>query len=627
MFKKQLKSYNKVPTIFPSIIFDVLIYEIIGLALFPILSILVGYMIHERGDFLGLVFQNIPPIDLVYVVVVWQFFWGYLGVYATFSRYNNFHNGVWMGESPSKSSIEGCERLESRPFVLKKQFSVWCKGKVPRPEIVIGGIGNKKNKLLTMPITHSLLIGGSGSGKSTTVLTPTQIALISAGCSAITTDPKGEEFALTGRFSMQQPNRKTICLDFSDPLRSDGWDPLKPAKDCAQGLNGRRAEEMSSELRILADTLIPRVNESSPVWSQSARILFCGLAAFVIESDAITKDCKNISTIASLASMPQIEMQGIIEKLPITSTARNKLEKVVFAAEETYTGFVSNFNSYLEIYSDPSISGMLNESSFEIEDFAKQPVQIYLRYSSSSEAFNALISAFLSQTIGGLRRLAETHCNGTLPIPLFLLLEEFPQLVKLPNLANDLGIIRGQGMHALVVTQGRKMIEARYGKDSGALFDAFDTTIYCSSNDSVTHTYYEQKLGNYTVETKTQTQSTNSFSGGKSESISYRSCPLFRREHLDHWNYNIGHLVMTKKGTYACSSIPTSKTFVGDMLNMNGSEPNENDIARLIPERPIKNPEPAKIWDWRNPQNKPALNNISGALESIEAQETDPRFM
>lgn len=627
MFKKKFKSYNKVPTIFPSIVFDVLIFEILGLVSFPLVKMLIEFVKVEMGNFLALALNNIPSIEPIYISAIWQIIWGLLGVNATFSRYNNFHNGVWMGESPSKSSIEGCERLESRPFILKRQFSVWRKNKSPKQEIIIGGIGNKKNKLLTMPITHTLLIGGSGSGKSTTVLTPTQAALISAGCSAITTDPKGEEFALTGRFSMQQSNRKTICLDFSDPLHSDGWDPLKPAKDCAQGLNDRRFEEMSSELRILADTLIPKVNESSPVWSQSARILFCGLAAFVIENEAIPEDCKNISTIASLASMPQAEMQNIIGQLPVTSTARNKLEKVVFAAEETYTGFVSNFNSFLEIYSDPSISGMLCKSSFEIEDFTKQPVQVYLRYSSSSEAFYALISAFLSQTIGGLRRLAETKCNGTLPIPLFLLLEEFPQLVKLPNFANDLGIIRGQGMHALVVTQGRKMIEARYGKDAGALFDAFDTTIYCSSNDATTHEYYERELGNYTVETKTQTHSTSSLSGGKSESVSYRSCPLFRHEHLGHWNYNIGHLVMTKNGAFACSSIPTSQTFVGDMLNMNGKEPTEKDIARLIPDRPIKNSEPAKIWDWRSPQNKTVLNSISKSFESMEAQEIDPRYM
>ena len=84
---------------------------------------------------------------------------------------------------------------------------------------------------------------------------------------------------------------------------------------------------------------------------------------------------------------------------------------------------------------------------------------------------------------------------------------------------------------------------------------------------------------------------------------------------------------MTKNGAFACSSIPTSQTFVGDMLNMNGKEPTEKDIARLIPDRPIKNSEPAKIWDWRSPQNKTVLNSISKSFESMEAQEIDPRYM
>lgn len=620
------KSYNRIPKMLPFLPFALAVAVATALATSPLIVALIDYAMETVKPTLKLFrLESLQP-DPVIITIVWLIIAAAIAVDVSISRYRNFHNGTWLGEKPATSSLHGRERLESRSYRLRQRFTVWKKGKKPKPGVVVGGIGSDRNRLLTVTPTHMFLLGGTGSGKTTSVLTPTQVNLILSGCSCITTDPKGEEWSLTAALSAAQDGRKTICLDFSAPHLSDGWLPLEPAIDCAKELRGRRREEMASELRILADCLIPTKAESSPLWSQSARILFCGIAAFVIESDKVPEECKNLSTVAALASMSQEKMQEIVAKLPNNSQAKQKLEMVVNSPEETYGGFVANLNSYLDVYSDPYTSGMLSHSDVRAEDFLDGPAQIYIRFSSSSAALDALITAFLTQMIGGLRRLAETKCGGTLPIPLYLLLEEFPQLPKLPNLDKDLAVIRSQGIHAVIVAQDRSQIKQTYREASGAVFAAMDTTLFCSSNDLDTTLFYEKELGSYTVEVKSTTNTSNPVSGSTSENTSLRESPLFRHEHLRRWNYEIGHLFMAKDGTYACSSLPTSKTFVGDILGFEGKEPNAQKLSSMAPERPVKNPLPAPIWRWRRDEEGSTSTEIAASIASIDAALSDPRF-
>lgn len=108
-----------------------------------------------------------------------------------------------------------------------------------------------------------------------------------------------------------------VCIDFSDAARSDGWLPLQPAIDCAKGLNGRRPSELPGEVRILADTLVPERRETTAIWTQAARILFSGVAAYVAQSPGVPDDARNLSTVAAIAAMDQEQLQRIAETSPL----------------------------------------------------------------------------------------------------------------------------------------------------------------------------------------------------------------------------------------------------------------------------------------------------------------------
>lgn len=531
------------------------------------------------------------------------------------------HNGVWAGEPPSDNATYGSSRLLSKPGDLNLAFRLRRKGQPGVPGLVVGGVGPSKDRLLVDEILHGLVLGGTGSGKTTTCLLPSILNLADAGSGMFVLDPKGECYDVTAAY-VRKKGYRTVIVDFSDSRRSDGWLPLQTAIDCAAGKNGRRPDEVSSEVRILADTLIPDRREASSIWTQAARILFSGLAAFVAESKEVPDDARNLSTVAALAAMDQERLQEVVRRLSSGSSARLSLEDVAFAPSETFGGYRLNMLSALNVYSDPLISGMLAKSDFAVEDYLEGKLAVYVRFNSSSTAFDALVAAFVAQTLDGLRRLAENRCGGTLPNPVYLLMEEFPQLPRIAGLQKAISVIRSLGVHLVLVAQDRSQIEAVYREDAQAIINNIDTTVFLAANDVKTCKQISDMLGTYTVETTTWSQSKSSSGNGRSKSTSYHEAKLFRPEDLMRWDWRAGHLVVKNGQAYACSSLPLSKTFLGDALGLEGKEPDAAKRAEMAPDRPERDGAPAPIWRM-DEAGGDVLQEIAEAIE----RSVDPRFI
>lgn len=566
-------------------------------------------------------FPEFPEFDRAGAVLACFAVGALAGLRAAASEASRFHSGVWSGERPSRSALCGSARLLSSPRDLKRAFSVW-KGGSPAPSgVVVGGLG-ATGSLLVSDITHMLAIGGTGAGKTTSFVLPT-ISLLAErdGACAVILDPKGECFALTAGLARRK-GKRVVCIDFAEPALSDGWNPLRPAMDCAREERGRSRSEMAGELRAVAEALVPRRQESSPIWSQAARILLAGIAGYVVQSPDVPDDCRNLSTVAAIASMPQEELQGVVERLPQGSFARLQLEGVASAPPETFGGFRSNLHAYLEVYADPGVSGMLSRDGFRVEDFLGGDLFVFVRFSSASSAYDALVSAFVGQAVGGLRRLAERGREGTLPHPVYLLLEEFGQLPEVPGLPKHLSVVRSQGMHAVFVVQDRAQVTSVYGDEAPTVFANLDTTMFLASSDKETCRHYSEALGCYTVEAESTSRTDGGRSKSTGRSVGLREARLFRPEDLLAWGWRAGHLVMERGQAYACASVPVSRTFCGDEMGLGGKEPDASTLAELAPVRSEQEPDVAPVWDWRD-----GGGGLSEGIAEVLASTADPRWM
>ena len=96
---------------------------------------------------------------------------------------------------------------------------------------------NKKGQLEGnwKPGVHALVIGATGSGKTTTFINPMIqcIAATNCGSSMVMTDPKGELFDLHSKF-LKERGYEVLVLDLRDTYSSSRWNPLEPIWDAYQ---------------------------------------------------------------------------------------------------------------------------------------------------------------------------------------------------------------------------------------------------------------------------------------------------------------------------------------------------------------------------------------------------------
>lgn len=617
----KMKSYNTLPNPLADFLSCLLACGIAGTVLMILGYPLAEDAISEALAYVSAALGTDPPAARAFAIASLALASLAISAYSSWYSYHSFHNGVWAGEKPSPSRAYGSARINSTPSSLRSRFAVWRKGSCPEPGLVMGGIGSSRNRLLVAPVQNALVVGGTGSGKTTSCLAPTQIGLIDAGCSTLTLDPKGEIYSLTSRRALER-GAKVICIDFSDASSSDAWQPLQPAIECAKGIGGRSPSEMAAEVRILASTLIPHRRESSPIWTNAARILFSGLCSFVAASPRVPEECRNLPTVASLAAMPQETMQAIVEELPPGSSARQQLSSVAYAPAETFGGFATNLNTLLDPFADPSISPMLSRPGFTPRDFVDGQCCLYVRFNSGSTAYDALVSAFIAQTLDSLRRIAEREIGGPLTPNVWCLFEEFPQLPKIDGMQKCVSIVRSAGIKMIFVAQDRSQIEAVYREDAPAIFNNLDTTLFLASNDLRTCRHYSDALGSYTVETEQRSQ-TKGGAGSSTKSIGLHESKLFRPEDLTRWDWRTGHLVIDRGDVFACSSLPISKTFVGDEIGLGGREPDASRLAILRPDRPARAAGPAPVWSWSAPDAGGAVADIASAIADVG----DPRYL
>lgn len=265
---------------------------------------------------------------------------------------------------------------------------------------------------------------------------------------------------------------------------------------------------------------------------------------------------------------------------------------------------------------------MLSNSDYRPEDFAKGRVCLYVKFNGGSTALDALVATFVSQTLETLRRVAERECGGRLPHPVYCLFEEFAQLPKIDGMQKHVSIVRGAGVRMAFVAQDRSQIESVYRSEAPAIFNNLDTTLFLASNDLKTCKHYSEALGSYTVETVQNSRTRGANTGSSTQSRTLHEARLFRPEDLAKWDWHAGHLIIDRGDVYACSSLPLSKTFAGDLIGLGGDEADAAKLAQMRPERPVKNLRPAPVWTWQG-DDEATFGEIAAAISGVG----DPRFM
>lgn len=122
----------------------------------------------------------------------------------------------------------------------------------------------------------------------------------------------------------------------------------------------------------------------------------------------------------------------------------------------------------LQLFDDPVLANATSSSDFEIEDFinCEEPITLYLCVPYSdikriAPVFKILISFMLKKFSEGETQFGEVKLKNNV----LFCLDEFPVLGAFPDIAENMGVLRGYGVFFIIVAQALNQIVDRYGQN------------------------------------------------------------------------------------------------------------------------------------------------------------------
>lgn len=513
------------------------------------------------------------------------------------------HDGTWLGPKRVPGDPGGSAYLVSRHGSLKKLLKPWDgKGAPGRSGLPIAYFDGK---FWMLDYINLLIYGAPGCGKTRRILIPAVCAHVMAGDSVLCLDPKGEIRDYTEDFALDNGYR-VVRVMVDDPAHSP--DTVNPLDAAIVFADGGRMDDAVAEVAGIAKVICLTKSKSNPHFDDSARTLCEGLLLTVIANPDIPAGAKNLATINAIVSFAGTDgttgldrIRRMARSLPNDHPAKSKLSQVANTGDEEASSIISTFTSKPNDYVDARVSKMLWKSSFRIEDMAKEKTIVYLSFTSANGNYGKLVTTLVANAISALRREAARQ-GGHLGRECYLILEEMAQMERIETIYTDAGIMRGEGIHMLMVLQEKSQLLTKYSREEAAsLTGCCDDTLVLSVNELEVAKELSGKVGTYPALMHTSNQSRNSNSGywGTSSSgttTTSQKRDLITPDEMLRWGPVVGNLLIGHGGTYALPSPELSKTFVNDMLGLGDREFNDALRARKKAERPVANDKPAPVW-------------------------------
>ena len=341
-----------------------------------------------------------------------------------------------------------------------------------------------------------LIVGGSGSGKSSSYTIPNAHNLLG---SYIFTDPKGEIYDATAGY-LKQNGYEIKLLNLVNPTSSDSYNPIEHIKS-------------EIDVDIIANTIIKgqkaEGSASDPYWDNMAELLLKALIYYIIATRPPEE--QNLASCAELVRAANNNGGGnllteLMNQLPYDHPARMNYKSIEIASEKTYGSILSTLQSKLGKFDSKDIADVTSTNTINFDDIATKKTALYVVSSDTHTAYDFLLTIFFSQMIQQLYDFADKH-GGKLPTRAFFILDEFANIGQIPDFDKKISTSRSRGISFSVILQNLDQLKGIYEKSYETIIGNCDTHVFLGSNSYATVEYFSKELGEKTI--KHNSKSTN----------------------------------------------------------------------------------------------------------------------
>lgn len=509
-----------------------------------------------------------------------------------------------------KSKVENFEsNLENSRFMTEKErdnnfephkFTKLTESK--KDGIPVYACYNKKKKELDVNLAspmHGLVIGATGSGKTTTFINPMIqiLARSGAGSSMICTDPKGELFQLHSGL-LKERGYKVMVLDLRDPYSSFRWNPLGELYDRYQeylsignnifkhfdsveesGLELVNApeqyeeawyeyegkayavrrelltkikitrqkifDEVYEDLNDLISVICPVESKDDPVWEKGARSMIMAVCLAMLEDSEqeeleMTKEkfCfYNINKAIGNSDNDYEELRNFFKGRSPVSKAVGLSKQVLSAAESTLASYMSIAFDKLSMFNDEGLCSLTSATDIDPIQFAMEPTALFLKIPDEKDTRHALAAVFILCIYKALIKVASAREDLSLPRNVYFLLDEFGNMPKIDKFDKMITVGRSRKIWFNMVVQSYAQLNNVYGDTVANIVKSnCGMKMFIGSNDIETCEEFSKLCGNMTVSTSSVSSSMGDKQGNINVSSQLQTRPLIYPSELQKLN-------------------------------------------------------------------------------------------
>ena len=384
----------------------------------------------------------------------------------------------------------------------------------------------KKNTYLSQHIAVSdtllsnrnmLIIGGSGSYKTTSIVTPN--ILLASGTNVIL-DIKGDLLRKHGNY-LKAHGVTVKSFNLINPEESDRYNPMA------------YLEKETDVIRLItnmqASVKPPDAMKGDPFWDDGVALY---LQAMFFHEWLQAKEEKRKPTLNNILKLVNMETKKVPDESGENETTELQMEmdrlasvhgedyppvrdyrKLKEGASETVRSIIIMVNAMLRLCETSTLKRLFEDDDIDIPSLGlgvdgnpKKKTALFLVLPDNDQSFNFLISLFYTQLFDVLLRIADHKCHGQLPIHVRLWADEFYAGPKPNNTEVLMGTIRSRNMSIVPVLQSISQIKAVFPNEKWEIFlDNCATVVYLGSGPASfsTHEYISKLLGEMTIDTRT----------------------------------------------------------------------------------------------------------------------------
>lgn len=363
-----------------------------------------------------------------------------------------------------------------------------------------------------------LIIGGSGSFKTTSVVTPN---LLVAGMTNVVLDIKGELLRKHGNY-LKKHGITVKSLNLINPEESDRYNPFA------------YVEKETDIIRLITNiqraATPPDAHKGDPFWDEGVALY---AQALFFQEWLAAKEEKRPAVLSNVLRLINMESRQVDEEgTTALQQEMNRLadrkgdeyppvrdyRKLKDGAPETVKSIVLMVNAMFRLCEVASLKRIFEADDLDIKSLGlgvegnpEKKTALFLVMPDNDPSFNFIINIFYTQMFDVLCRTADFECGGALPIHVRLWADEFYAGPKPNNPETLLGTIRGRNMSMVPVLQSIAQIEALFPQKKWEIFTGnCAAAIYLGSGrmDYSTHKYIADLLGEMTIDTRNDSHST-----------------------------------------------------------------------------------------------------------------------